>query len=50
MIVMKMKMMQNKIKIKMIAKKKKTDKRKHIKKKIITKHTCIVNEQNVSSV
>ena len=41
MIVIKMKMMQNKMKIKMIAKKKKIDKRERIKKKIIAKHTCI---------
>ena len=40
MIVMKMKMMQNKIKIEAIAKKKKVDKDEHIKKKIIAKHTC----------
>ena len=41
MIVMKVKMMQNKMKIEAIAKKKKIDKREHIKKKIIAKHTCI---------
>ena len=39
-IVIKVKMMQSKIKIEMIAKKK-IDKREHIKKKIIAKHTCI---------
>ena len=40
MIVMKVKMIQSKMKIKVIAKKKKADKREHIKKKIIAKHTC----------
>ena len=33
-------MMQNKMKIEAIAKKKKVDKRKRIKKKIIAKYTC----------
>ena len=41
MIIIKMKMMQNKMKIKAIAKKKKADKNERIKKKIIAKHTCI---------
>ena len=41
MIIMKMKMMQSKMKIEAIAKKKKVDKRERIKKKIIAKHTCI---------
>ena len=39
-VVMKVKMMQNKTKIETIAKKKKVDKCKRIKKKIIAKHTC----------
>ena len=41
MIIIKIKMMQSKMKTKTIAKKKKVDKRKRIKKKIIVKHTCI---------
>ena len=40
-VVMKVKMMQSKMKIEAIAKKKKADKRECIKKKIIAKHTCI---------
>ena len=39
-VVMKIKMMQNKMKIEAIAKKKKADKCERIKKKIIAKHTC----------
>ena len=40
-IVIKVKMMQSKIKAEAIAKKKKTDKDERIKKKIIAKYTCI---------
>ena len=39
-VVIKIKMMQNKMKIEAIAKKKKVDKRERIKKKIIAKYTC----------